>query len=187
MKLKLITLSTILFLSACQQPQPLQQPDPARQNFPPSVDLTSNNQIPTRDIFERPIEVTRVDRYVLVNIDPTEAQRDPLQQLVEIKIPSSKRATVADGMRLALNRTGFTLCAANFANSTLYSQPLPTIHHDMGPMRVSDALQVMAGEAWQLEIDRVQRVVCHSVRSGFQSPRQNNRFFENTSSVSKSL
>ncbi|MBS9568670.1 pilus assembly protein PilL, partial [Escherichia coli] len=32
------------------------------------------------------------------------------------------------------------------------------------------ALQMMAGPAWQLEVDDVQRVVCHSLREGYQLP-----------------
>ncbi|MEF9776212.1 pilus assembly protein PilL, partial [Escherichia coli] len=32
------------------------------------------------------------------------------------------------------------------------------------------ALQLMAGPAWQLEVDDVQRVVCHSLRDGYQLP-----------------
>nr|WP_244589997.1 hypothetical protein [Xenorhabdus budapestensis] len=55
-------------------------------------------------------------------------------------------------------------------NAILYRQPLPSVHTQLGPVRLRTALQVMAGPAWQLEVDEVQRVVCHHLRQGYQLP-----------------
>jgi type IV pili sensor histidine kinase/response regulator len=52
----------------------------------------------------------------------------------------------------------------------LYRQALPAVQYQLGPMRLRTALQVLAGPAWQLEVDDVQRVVCHSLRDGYQLP-----------------
>ncbi|HCP7905998.1 TPA: pilus assembly protein PilL, partial [Escherichia coli] len=49
-------------------------------------------------------------------------------------------------------------------------QPLPAVQYQPGPLRLRTALQLMAGPAWQLEVDDVQRVVCHSLRDGYQLP-----------------
>ncbi|ENZ0188087.1 pilus assembly protein PilL, partial [Escherichia coli] len=98
------------------------------------------------------------------------AQRDPLSQVIDIRIPASLKPTVADAMRYALKQSGYTLCATGPANGVLYRQPLPAVQYQQGPVRLRTALQVMAGPAWQLEVDDVQRVVCHSLRAGYQLP-----------------
>ncbi|MEN4771388.1 pilus assembly protein PilL, partial [Duffyella gerundensis] len=70
----------------------------------------------------------------------------------------------------ALKQSGYSLCQTGPANGVLYRQPLPAVQYQLGPMRLRTALQVMAGAAWQLEVDDVQRVVCHSLRAGYQLP-----------------
>ncbi|HBC9530632.1 TPA: PilL N-terminal domain-containing protein, partial [Escherichia coli] len=112
----------------------------------------------------------RYDRYLLVSTAPQAAQRDPLSQVIDIRIPASLKPTVADAMRYALKQSGYTLCATGPANGVLYRQPLPAVQYQQGPVRLRTALQVMAGPAWQLEVDDVQRVVCHSLRAGYQLP-----------------
>ncbi|MGG5856091.1 hypothetical protein ACQT3Z_24100, partial [Klebsiella pneumoniae] len=79
--------------------------------------------------------------------------------------------TVADAMRYALKQSGYSLCAVTSSNAVLYNQSLPAVHYQLGPMRLNTALQVMAGSAWQLEADDVQRIVCHSLRDGYQLPK----------------
>ncbi|MEX0447991.1 pilus assembly protein PilL, partial [Xenorhabdus sp. SGI246] len=76
----------------------------------------------------------------------------------------------ADAMRYVLRQSGYTLCAPDKKNDILYRQPLPSVHYQLGPVRLRTALQVMAGPAWQLEVDEVQRVVCHHLRQGYQLP-----------------
>lgn len=73
-------------------------------------------------------------------------------------------------MRYALKQSGYTLCATGPANGVLYRQALPAVQYQTGPLRLRTALQMMAGPAWQLEVDDVQRVVCHSLREGYQLP-----------------
>lgn len=91
-------------------------------------------------------------------------------QVIDIRIPASLKPTVADAMRYALKQSGYTLCATGPANGVLYRQPLPAVQYQTGPVRLRSALQMMAGPAWQLEVDDVQRVVCHSLREGYQLP-----------------
>ena len=109
-------------------------------------------------------------RILLVSTDPQAAQRDPLSQIIDIRIPSSLHPTVADALRYALRPSGYSLCATGSANGVLYRQALPAVQYQLGPMRLRTALQVLAGPAWQLEVDDVQRVVCHSLREGDQLP-----------------
>ncbi|HII2652856.1 TPA: PilL N-terminal domain-containing protein, partial [Escherichia coli] len=134
--------------------------------------VSRNVQPVSQDIYaQQPApEVVRYDRYLLVSTAPQAAQRDPLSQVIDIRIPASLKPTVADAMRYALKQSGYTLCATGPANGVLYRQPLPAVQYQQGPVRLRTALQVMAGPAWQLEVDDVQRVVCHSLRAGYQLP-----------------
>ncbi|EDH7455721.1 TPA: PilL N-terminal domain-containing protein [Klebsiella oxytoca] len=159
----------LLLLAGCSSsPQKLQQRDAAVPT--PSVAVTRNVQTVAPDEYARTPEVVRYDRYLLVSTDPMAAQRDPLSQIIDIRIPSSLHPTVADALRYALKQSGYSLCATGTANGVLYRQPLPAVQYQLGPMRLRSALQVMAGPAWQLEVDDVQRVVCHSLRDGYQLP-----------------
>lgn len=165
----LFSLVTLALLAGCNSPQKLQQRAPAMPV--PSVSVSRNVQPVSQDIYAQAApEVVRYDRYLLVSTAPQAAQRDPLSQVIDIRIPASLKPTVADAMRYALKQSGYTLCATGPANGVLYRQPLPAVQYQQGPVRLRTALQVMAGPAWQLEVDDVQRVVCHSLRAGYQLP-----------------
>lgn len=161
------TLALVL-LAGCRSPQPLQSRVPAEPV--PSVTVTRNVQPLVAESGEPAPEVVRYDRYLLVSTDPMAAQRDPLSQIIDIRIPASTHPTIADALRYALRQSGYALCSVGPANGVLYRQPLPGVQYQLGPMRLRTALQVMAGPAWQVEVDDVQRVVCHSLRDGYQLP-----------------
>ncbi|EMX8466980.1 PilL N-terminal domain-containing protein [Serratia marcescens] len=167
---KTVTVSSLvtLLLTGCVTQQPLQQRDISPVT--PSVTVTRNVQPVTPDAYGQAPEVVRYDRYLLVSTDPAAVQRDPLSQVIDIRIPASVNPTVADALRYALRQSGYSLCATGAANGVLYRQALPAVQYQLGPMRLRTALQVLAGPAWQLEVDDVQRVVCHSLRAGYQLP-----------------
>ncbi|HFF9829712.1 PilL N-terminal domain-containing protein [Serratia marcescens] len=157
-----------VILTGCTTQQPLQQRDVSLVT--PPVTVTRNVQPVSPDAYGQAPEVVRYDRYLLVSTDPAAVQRDPLSQIIDIRIPASVKPTVADALRYSLRQSGYTLCATGPANGVLYRQALPAVQYQLGPMRLRTALQVLAGPAWQLEVDDVQRVVCHSLRDGYQLP-----------------
>nr|WP_310615676.1 PilL N-terminal domain-containing protein [Pantoea cypripedii] len=165
----LIALLPLLLLAGCStNTQKLQQRAAATPT--PGTVVSRNVQPVSQDEYAHQPEVVRYDRYVLVSTDPIAAQRDPLSQIINISIPASQNPTVADALRYALKQSGYSLCATGPANGVLYRQPLPAVHHQFGPIRLRTVLQILAGPAWQLEIDNVQRVVCHHVRDGYKLP-----------------
>ncbi|EAX5771753.1 pilus assembly protein PilL, partial [Salmonella enterica] len=145
---RLATVLPLLLLAGCvSQPQKLQQRAPADPT--PGTTVTRNVQPVSPDEYARTPEVVRYDRYLLVSTDPQAAQRDPLSQIIDIRIPSSLHPTVADALRYALRQSGYSLCATGSANGVLYRQALPAVQYQLGPMRLRTALQVLAGPAWQ--------------------------------------
>lgn len=157
---------TTLFITACIPKEKLQQ----SETKPSPIILNKNTQIAQPDLYATIPKVVRYDRYLLINTSPTLVQREPLEQMIDIHIPASQRSTVSDAMRYVLQPSGYSLCKTTPSNQVLYNQKLPVVHHQLGPMRLKQALQVLAGVAWQLEIDVVQRIVCHSLRAGYQLP-----------------
>lgn len=105
--------------------------------------------------------MARYGRYTLVELVPEPAQRDLLQQAVEVSIPPMLDASVGDAMRHVLLRSGYRLCDAPEA-AALYALLLPAAHLRLGPLMLRDALLTLAGPAWELSVDDVTRQVCFS-------------------------
>ena len=106
------------------------------------------------------IPVVRYGRYTLVELAPMAAQRDLLLQTVDVSMPEDARATVGDGLRHVLKRSGYQLCETAHAVIELYTLPLPAAHLHLGPMTLRDALLTLAGPAWELHADDRARQIC---------------------------
>ncbi len=112
--------------------------------------------------------VVRYDRYLLLNTLPLNDQRDPLNQMVDVTIPAALHPTLAEAMRYLLRDSGYALCFPSSQRQLLFDQPLPLVQAHIGPVKLRDALQMLAGSEWRLEIDRLYRIVCFHLqpRSG---------------------
>src|SRR3546814_7760836 len=96
----------------------------------------------------------------LVELAPTAAQRDLLLQTIDVSMPEDARATVGDGLRHVLKRSGYGLCQTAHAVIELYALPLPAAHLHLGPMTLRNALLTLAGPAWELHADDRARQIC---------------------------
>ena len=105
------------------------------------------------------IPVVRYGRYTLVELEPTEAQRDLLLQVIEVSLPDIVQATVGDALNHVLRRSGYRLCSGPETDA-LDALPLPAAHYRIGPMVLRDALLTLAGPAWSLNVEVGARVVC---------------------------
>ncbi|MBK8320414.1 MAG: hypothetical protein IPL05_18430 [Betaproteobacteria bacterium] len=105
------------------------------------------------------IPAARYGRYTLIELVPEPAQRDLMQQVVEVTIPQQLDTHVGDAMRHVLRRSGYRLCETEEA-ALLYALPLPAAHLRLGPLTLRDALLVLAGPAWELAVDDAARQVC---------------------------
>ena len=105
------------------------------------------------------IPVVRYGRYTLVELEPTEVQRDLLLQVIEVSVPDTMQATVGDALNHVLRRSGYRLCSGPETDA-LDTLPLAAAHYRIGPMVLRDALLTLAGPAWNLHADEGARVVC---------------------------
>ncbi|ONH51635.1 type IV pili sensor histidine kinase and response regulator [Pseudomonas cedrina] len=142
-------------LSACSA----QIPTPLPTN--PETDGGSNRPQLSRSRTDEshPSEL-RYGRYTLVSTEPTTEQRDLLAQIIDVSIPSNLNPSVQDAMHYVLQRSGYSLCPAADPVKMLFTRPLPAAHYRLGPISLRNALQVLAGPAWQLTVDEVSRSVC---------------------------
>ncbi|WP_434701840.1 PilL N-terminal domain-containing protein [Pseudomonas sp. D1-36] len=142
-------------LSACTA----QIPNPLPAN--PEIDSGYNRAQHSKGIAEEshPAEL-RYGRYTLVSTEPTTEQRDLLAQIIDVSIPSHLNSSVQEAMHYVLQRSGYSLCPAAEPVKILFTRPLPAAHYRLGPISLRNALQVLAGPAWQLTTDEVSRSVC---------------------------
>ncbi len=105
------------------------------------------------------IPVVRYGRYTLVELTPAAAQQDLLLQVVDVSIPDTLNANVADALRHVLQRSGYQLCNGR-ETDMLGSLPLPAAHYHLGPLQLRDALLTLAGPARTLHVDHRARRVC---------------------------
>lgn len=65
--------------------------------------------------------------------------------------------------------TGLNLCVASSFGSNakvgaMFNNELPKIHYQFGPIYLREALQMLAGPAYELTIDDINRIVCFKPR-----------------------
>ncbi|MGX9566150.1 PFGI-1 class ICE element type IV pilus protein PilL2 [Pseudomonas sp. CFBP 5748] len=142
-------------LSACTAPIPTPLPTH------PEIDGGSNRpQLSRSPADENHPSELRYGRYTLVSTEPTTEQRDLLAQIVDVSIPSNLNPSVQEAMHYVLQRSGYSLCPAEEPVKILFTRALPAAHYRLGPISLRNALQVLAGPAWQLTTDEVSRSVC---------------------------
>lgn len=106
-------------------------------------------------------EPVSLSRYAYLAPGSTHAQRHPLQvTLAEARFPQ-EIATVGDALEHLLRRSGYRLDRERspWARSILLPQPLPEVHRELGPIHLSEALGVLAGEAWKLSVNPLYRTL----------------------------
>lgn len=114
-------------------------------------------------------EVARTDRYTLVSMEARSDQAKPLSTIVSVSLGSDV-TTVGDGITELLKGSGYRWQSVGDDDLLLNKLPLPAVVRNLGPIRLSDALQTLAGEAWMLRVDNLNRVVWFEV----SNPAENN-------------
>ncbi|SAK39509.1 PFGI-1 class ICE element type IV pilus protein PilL2 [Caballeronia ptereochthonis] len=124
--------------------------------LPPSTSIATSEPAPSLAI-----PVVRDGRYTLIELVPDDGQRDLMQQVIDLTIPATDRATVGDALHYVLRRSGYRLCDERAdTTAVLYALPLPAAHEHLGPIALHEALQLLAGPRWTLQVNDETREVC---------------------------
>ncbi|WP_409322359.1 PilL N-terminal domain-containing protein [Pseudomonas putida] len=151
--LTLFSLGLMLTLLGCSTPPPA--PAPAQPGPAQASVAKPKSPVPAW---------VRQDRYTLASTQPTLEQRQSLYQLINVRIAPALHATVGEALHHVLQHSGYYLCPDNPPVARLFRRPLPAVHHDLGPISLLDALTIIGGPAWRLDIDPVERSVCYALR-----------------------
>lgn len=166
---QLTTLSLAALVAGCAIQKAEQPPKPA-------FDSSRNPEWLAPDLYPNGASaekepVVRYGRYTLVSTQPDASQRDLMAQIIDVTIPSSMTPSVRDAMLYVVDRSGYALCPPSSQHvNILYTRPLPAAQYKLGPMTLRNTLQVLAGPAWKVKVDEVNRQVCFVLRPGYQLP-----------------
>lgn len=108
-----------------------------------------------------PKETLQTGRYTQVINAPIQAQADPLKVVVDTSIPKSIQ-TVEGAVRFLLTRSGYRLADHSVMTQetqTLMELTLPDVHRKIGPITLDVALALLAGDAFELVVDPINRRV----------------------------
>jgi conjugative transfer region protein (TIGR03748 family) len=156
-------LAALAFLSACQtRPERDARASRAGEGTPYSL------------AGPRPLDYPDVQtgRYSYVKAGPQPQDLDPLQTIVDVRLPSTL-STVGEAADYLLKRSGYCLMEprpGDRAANHLLERPIPEIHRHLGPMTLQDALLVLAGKAYRLAIDPAYREVGYQAQAGGDAP-----------------
>ncbi len=103
----------------------------------------------------------QVGRYSVIAAIPTKAQADLLATTMTVRFPE-RIQTLGEAVRYLLQRSGYRLADTRSIGPdavSLFALPLPAVHQSLGPMMLRDALETLAGPAFNLVQDPVHRLV----------------------------
>ncbi len=115
-------------------------------------------------------DTVQTDRYTQVSLAPSPAQQDPLQVVINTRIPQHI-TTVGGAIDYLLARSGYRLAAPENRDpkaEMLYQFPLPEVHRELGPIRLEAALQLL-GQDFVLVRDPINRLVAFDAPKPAQS------------------
>ncbi len=153
-----LILCVSLALAGCAKNTPQVEPVALNEGYKPNPPAsTAPNQI-------------RYDRYTVISTRPKPDQLQLLDQIIDLRIPDALTPSVHQAMTYALRHSGYQLCSATGNVGVLFAHPLPASQYRLGPISVRDAMQMLAGPAWEMQVDELARRICFSVRPAYQRP-----------------
>ena len=118
---------------------------------------------------------TQVGRYITIANIPKLGQSELLSQIIEVRFPQNIQ-TVGSAMNYLLRFSGYSLTADSHMNPELKNilkKPLPIIDRNFGPLSLKIALGTLAGPAFKLIDDPVNREINFNLNSEYLSQFKN--------------
>jgi type IV pili sensor histidine kinase/response regulator len=114
-------------------------------------------------------DVVTTDRYTLTKVEPQGDQRRPLTAILSMTFGTDIR-TVGEAITETLNGSGYRW-EQHADDQSLTALPLPSVVRNLGPLRLKDALETIAGPAWILRVDELHRSVWFEVNPAASTPQ----------------
>lgn len=116
------------------------------------------------------VSKTAVGRYLTTENAATIAQKDLLSQSIQVRFPQQV-TTVGGAIHYLLRYSGYSLANENQQSTALkqtLSKPLPVIDRQLGPMPLREAFTTLAGPAFSLQEDPLNREINFQVKQKFR-------------------
>jgi conjugative transfer region protein (TIGR03748 family) len=114
--------------------------------------------------------VTQVGRYLTIANKPKLSQTDLLSQIIQVRFPQ-KVQTIGEAMVYILRFSGYDL-GFEEKNSKVFkitlSKQLPIVDRELGPISLKDGLTILAGSAFYLVENPVNRTVYFRLKPQFK-------------------
>lgn len=109
------------------------------------------------------------NRYTNVKIGSSPDQLNPLSAVVAIEF-NEQIKTVGQAVNQILADCGFRLGNEKRApeQDYLMSLPLPKVHKVLGPVAVTDALKILGGEGYTVDINPISRTVIYKLKDDYR-------------------
>lgn len=114
--------------------------------------------------------VTQVGRYLTLENKARLSQIELLSQTIQLRFPQNIQ-TIHEAMTYLLRFSGYDLVPINHMNKEIQitlSKSLPLVDRDLGPIPLKDALTILAGPAFVLMQDPINRTVDFRLKPCFQ-------------------
>jgi len=106
-------------------------------------------------------DLVSIGRYLTVSSQPDLEQLNLLSQTIQVHFPPAVQ-TIGDAMTNILRFSGYSLVPEtqmNAAFKNTLQKPLPLIDRNLGPVTLQSALKILAGPAFNLKADSLNRTI----------------------------
>lgn len=111
-------------------------------------------------------DLVPIGRYLTVSSQPDPEQLNLLSQTIQVHFPPTVQ-TIGDAMTNILRFSGYSLLPEtqmNIAFKNTLQKPLPLIDRNIGPVTLQSALKILAGPAFTLKADSLNRTIDFTVK-----------------------
>ena len=106
--------------------------------------------------------IIQTGRYTAIVPAPTPEQKHILDVVITVTLPKGEVQTVGQGIRYLLRRSGYQMVKPDKLPPDalwLFSNPLPSVHRQLGPITLKDAINTLASPAFVLVEDPMHRLI----------------------------
>ena len=114
-------------------------------------------------------DLIQTSRYQTVSHQLKTEQVDLLSPIIQVNFLSEVK-TVGDAINHLLRYSGYSLIESKQQNQDLKNtlkKPLPLVDRDLGPVSLQQALELLIGQAFDLDVDPLNRTINFQLRAEF--------------------
>lgn len=115
-------------------------------------------------------DAIQTERYTKVSLEPSTEVKNPLDVIVNVKLPR-QMLLVGESIEYLLARSGFIIRDLPDNESgemyVMFALPIPSQHREMGTLRLSTALEMLAGEAYEMHTSKATREIWFTAKSEY--------------------